>query len=464
MNPPDGEARAALRPDADAALVSRSCEVADVSFGSFLAAGDRHRVHWAAPDGLEVVGGGAAARLVAGSAADSRDGGSPAADGADRFESLRAEAGALFATVDHEGPAATRPRVFGGLSFGPDHEPDGAWAGFPAACFTLPAVQLTRAEDGTYLTVNRYGPDADAAAAEAALSDARDRVDDLPMMRPFGEKPGVAGTEWLVDRAEWVEQVSSVVDRIRDGDLLKTVLATALRVDLASEVDIPDTLGRLRRTYPECYRFLVQPTDGDGFFGPPPERLVRREGEVVETEALAGSMPRGDTPEADAEHARSLLESEKLQHEQRLVVDTVCEQLDAFGTVGEGEQGVRKLTNIQHLQTPITAVLDGDTHVLELVEALHPTPAVGGLPLSAALSTIDGTETFDRGWYASPVGWFDAAGDGEFAVGIRSGVAGGREAVLFAGNGIVGDSDPEAEWDELQPKVRPIVDELEREG
>ncbi|UIO99248.1 isochorismate synthase [Halobaculum sp. CBA1158] len=449
MNPPDGEAGAALAPDADAALVSRSCEVSDVSFGSFLAAGDRHRVHWAAPDGLEVAGGGAAARLVA--------------DGPDRFETLREDAETLFATVDHEGPAATRPRVFGGLSFGSDHDADGVWAGFPAASFTLPAIQLTRADDATHLTVTRHGPDADADDAELALATARERLEDLPMMRPHGEKPGVVDTEWLVDRDAWTAQVASVIDRIREGDLRKVVLATALRVDLTDDVDIPDTLGRLRRTYPECYRFLVQPTDGNGFFGPPPERLVRREGEVVETEALAGSVPRGDTPEADAEHARSLLESEKLQHEQRLVVDTICEQLDAFGTVGEGEQGVRKLTNIQHLETPITAVLDDDTHVLELVEALHPTPAVGGLPLDLALETIRETETWDRGWYASPVGWFDAAGDGEFAVGIRSGVAGGREATLFAGNGIVGDSDPADEWDELQPKVRPIMDELERE-
>ncbi|MFC7137371.1 isochorismate synthase MenF [Halobaculum litoreum] len=209
---------------------------------------------------------------------------------------------------------------------------------------------------------------------------------------------------------------------------------------------------------------LPRPADRRrGVLRPAPERLVRREGEVVQTEALAGSMPRGDTPEADDEYARALLDSEKLQHEQRLVVDTICDQLAAFGTVGEGEQGIRKLTNIQHLKTPINAVLDGDTHVLELVEALHPTPAVGGLPLEAALATIRDTETWDRGWYASPVGWFDAAGDGEFAVGIRSGVAGGREATLFAGNGIVGDSDPDDEWDELQPKVRPIMDELERE-
>nr|WP_321170440.1 isochorismate synthase [Halobaculum sp. DT92] len=448
MNPPDGDARAVPLSDADAALVSRSCEVPDISFGSFLAAGDRHRVHWSTPEGLEVAGGGAAARLVA--------------DGPDRFDDLRADAATLFDRVDHEGRRRRAPACSAASRSTPTTTPRACGRGSRPRCSSCRRSSHPRRR-GTYLTVNRYGPDADAADAADALADARDRLDDLPMMRPRGEKPGVVDTEWLVDRAAWTAQVASVVDRIRAGALRKAVLATALRVDLASDVDIPDTLGRLRRTYPECYRFLVQPTDGEGFFGPPPERLVRREGEVVQTEALAGSMPRGDTPEADDEYARALLDSEKLQHEQRLVVDTICDQLAAFGTVGEGEQGIRKLTNIQHLKTPINAVLDGDTHVLELVEALHPTPAVGGLPLEAALATIRDTETWDRGWYASPVGWFDAAGDGEFAVGIRSGVAGGREATLFAGNGIVGDSDPDDEWDELQPKVRPIMDELERE-
>ncbi|ESP88593.1 isochorismate synthase [Candidatus Halobonum tyrrellensis] len=456
MTRTEGDQRggAPARPAADATLVSRSCEVSDVSFRAFLAARDRGepRVHWASPAGLELVGGGAAVRLTA--------------EGADRFDRLRADAATVFADTDvgaEAGSAATRPRMLGGVAFDAAHEPDATWAGFPAASFLLPAVQLTRDHEGTYLTVTRYAADATAAAVDDDLTAARESLADLPMMRPSGGKPGVAATRWRTDRAEWVEQVERVRERIRAGDLRKVVLATALDVDLASPVDIPDTLERLRRTYPECYRFLVQPSGGDAFFGPPPERLVKLDGRRVETEALAGSMPRGDSHETDADNARSLLESEKLQHEQRLVVDTIAEQLSAYGDVREGEQGVRKLTNIQHLRTPIEADLDGPEHVLTLVEALHPTPAMGGLPLAEALATIRGTETFDRGWYASPVGWFDGNGDGEFAVGIRSCVAGDDHATLFAGNGIVGDSDPEAEWEELQPKVRPVLDELERD-
>ncbi|WP_313694720.1 isochorismate synthase [Halorarum halobium] len=448
MNPPEREAPASARPAPDAGLVSRSREVADVSFRAFLAARETPRVHWASPGGLELVGGGAAVRV--------------AASGEDRFATLRTHAATVFADADHEGPPETRPRMLGGLSFDADHEPADTWRGFPAASFVLPAVQLTRTDAGTWLTVTRYDADATPTSVSAALDEAEAALESLPMMRPSGRKPGVADTAWRTPKAEWTEQVEDVIERIRGGGLLKVVLATALDVELSDEIDIPSVLERLRRTYPECYRFLVQPTDGDAFFGPPPERLVELDGRAVRTEALAGSMPRGETPEADAEHARSLLESEKIRHEQELVADTVAEQLDAFGTVREGERGVRKLTNIQHLHTPIEATLDEDEHVLTLVEALHPTPAMGGLPLSEALATIRETESFDRGWYASPVGWFDGDGDGEFAVGIRSGVAGGTGATLFAGNGIVADSDPEAEWDELQPKVRPIMDELER--
>ncbi|MEZ3144786.1 isochorismate synthase MenF [Halobaculum sp. MBLA0143] len=448
MNTPEGES--AEESSQVGRLVSRSRPVADVSFPAFLADNEPPRVHWASPTGLELAGSGATATLTA--------------TGSNRFDDLRAAARRLFDEFDHEGPAVTRPRAVGGLSFDGDHEPVPPWEGFPAARFVLPAVQLTRGDDTTHLTATACGPDASATTVERRLDEAERRLSTLPMMQSSGGPPGVAARRWLTDRENWVRQVRDATDRIADGDLLKVVLATALSLELDDRVSVPAVLERLRRTYPDCYRFLVQPADGGAFFGPPPERLVERHGRRVRTEALAGSMPRGETPEEDADHARALLDSEKIRHEQGLVADTIHDQLSAYGDVTVGDRGVRKLTNIQHLQTPITATLDGDTHVLELVEALHPTPAVGGLPLARALATIRETETFDRGWYASPVGWFDADGDGEFAVGIRSGLADGTAATLFAGNGIVADSDPDDEWAELQPKVRPILDELVDDG
>ncbi|NHN40449.1 isochorismate synthase [Halorubellus sp. JP-L1] len=429
-------------------LVSRSREVGDVSFRAFLASRAPPRLQWASPGGLELAGAGVAVELTA--------------DGPGRFDAVRNRADAVFADVDANGAAegAPRPRFVGGFAFRDDHVPDGSWSGFPAASFVLPAIQLTRTDDGTWVTVNRYGPDADADAVEAALDEAVDAVAALPKMRPVGDAPGVAATRRTTSKDAWTTQVADATERIRAGDLEKVVLATALEVDLRGDVDLPDVLERLRRTYPNCYRFLVQPTETGGFLGAPPERLVAQTGRRVETEALAGSVGRGGTPEADAELAQSLVDSEKIQHEQRLVVDAICEQLAGFGAVAEGEQRVRKLDNIQHLQTPISAELDVDAHVLDIVEALHPTPAVGGLPPAAAAATIRDVETFERGWYAAPVGWFDATGDGEFLVAIRSGVAGGDRATLFAGNGIVRDSDPQEEWDEIQLKYRPLLEEF----
>ncbi|MDZ7730484.1 MAG: chorismate-binding protein [Natrialbaceae archaeon] len=122
---------------------------------------------------------------------------------------------------------------------------------------------------------------------------------------------------------------------------------------------------------------------------------------------------------------------------------------------------VHRLATIQHVRTPITGTLSDGQHVLDIVDALHPTPAVGGVPIDRAWKMIQETETFERGWYAAPIGWFDAEGDGEFTVGIRSGLVRDRDLTLFAGNGIVAESDPEDEWAEVALKVRPILDELE---
>ncbi|AQL41557.1 isochorismate synthase [Halorientalis sp. IM1011] len=446
MEPAQREER--VGPRAGAVLVSRTCEVPDVSYRAFLASHPAPRLHWAAPDGLEVVGSGAAVTLTAA--------------GEDRFATLREGAATVFRDVDRTGPTETRPRFLGGLAFNENHDPAPPWTGFPAAAFFLPEVQLTRADGTTWLTVREYGQNVSPEDVSARLDRTREDLETLPSMCPSGGPPGVEGTEVTPTQAEWTAQVERAIERIRDGDLRKVVLATALSVDLAEAIDVPDVLERLRRTYPNCYRFLVQPTDEAAFFGPPPERLVKLTDGRVRTEALAGSVPRGETPEEDADHAQSLLSSEKLQHEQGLVVDAITGQLEPLGDVSRGQQGVRKLTNIQHLQTPIEATLADDDHVLTIVEALHPTPAVGGLPPGKAWEVIRDTETFDRGWYAAPVGWFDSDGDGEFAVGIRSGVVGGREATLFAGNGIVADSVPDEEWAEVKHKYRPILDELER--
>jgi menaquinone-specific isochorismate synthase len=403
---------------------------------------------WAAPGEATVVGSGAAATV--------------AADGPDRFRAVREAAETLFAVGDvHAGTVAARPRLFGGFAFHDEHDADGPWEGYAGARFVLPRVQVTYDDGAAWLTVN--GVDVEPAAVERRLATARERLPDAAETGSAVAPPGVASRSRTTSKAAWRDTVTEATDRVEAGELRKVVLAQALRAQLEGPVSMPEMLSRLGETYPDCVRFLFEPDGGDaGFFGATPERLVEHRGRTVETGALAGTTGRGDTPEEDEWLAAELLEDDKNAHEHELVVDAIRRQLRPYAaSVRTGRRGVRRLATVQHLETPITAELAADEHVLTLVEALHPTPAVGGLPPGEALETIRDTEPFDRGWYAAPVGWFDAAGYGSFAVAIRSALAREATATLFAGVGIVADSDPDREWDEVQLKYRPILDELE---
>lgn len=428
-------------------VVSRSRPAPGISHRAALTVKSAPRITWASPSGLELTGSGAAASVTA--------------TNGDRFQSIKQEATALFETIDHEGPAVTRPRLVGGFAFEQTHSPEEPWQGFPPATFVLPHVQVTSKGGQTWLTVAEAGANASAQSVTTTLERLATSLAEQPAMHPAGEPPGVTKIDRTPDRTGWEQQVSAALSDIESGTLRKVVLAQRLRATLAGQLSIPALLERVRRQYPDCFRFLIEPADGEAFFGAPPERLVRQTGQEVTTEALAGSVPRGETPEADASHAARLREDETLRIEQRLVAETIEAALSPLGNVTVGERDIRQLSNIQHLRTPIEATLDAETHVLDIVDTLHPTPAVGGLPPDVALATIRDAESFARGWYAAPVGWFDGNGDGEFAVGIRSGVTANGAVSLYAGNGIVAGADHEEEWTELQQKYRPILDELE---
>ncbi len=448
-------------------LVSRSVRVPAPPFRALLEWASAPRTVWDAPDAADeatVVGSGSAATLTA--------------DGPDRFEAIRRAADSLFTSGDvHAGTAAARPRLFGGFAFHDSGCEGPPWAGFPAAQFVFPRVQVTYpvdADDEAWLTVNAVGPDATPDAVADRLEAAREEIADLPDGAP-DDPPGIASRTRTTPVDDWREGVRNAVERIRSGDLRKVVLAQALEVEARSDISVPGVLHGLGERYPDCYRFLAEPAPADGeegdararpsFFGATPERLVSLRGRTVETGALAGTTGRGDTPAEDDWLAEELRNSEKNVHEHELVAETIREQLAPLASsVTADDRTVRRLATVQHLFTPIRAELADDEHVLSLVRALHPTPAVGGLPPEAALAAIRETEPFDRGWYAAPVGWIDAAGYGTFAVALRSAVAAGDTATLFAGVGIVADSDPDREWDEVQLKYRPILDELEREG
>jgi menaquinone-specific isochorismate synthase len=364
------------------------------------------------------------------------------------------------------------PYVLGGFSFF-DRVDAAHWPGFGAAQLVVPQ----------WIAV-RQGPDCVGVVSVAVPADAApERVAGelegvLARLRQAAAAPGgTPGKEPANGRncafhqevredghAPWTEVVRLARERIRAGQLSKVVLARAL--DLACEAP-PSALGllrRLRAAYPDCYNFLFDPGAGQCFLGATPERMARFGNGRVRLAAMAGTVPRGRTEEADEAYARLLLESRKEREEHQIVVDGILAAVQGLGRVEyPGQPQVVKFTNVQHLYTPITLEPGGPLPILTLLERLHPTPAVGGHPREEACALIRECEHFERGWYAAPVGWMNALGEGEFAVALRTGKLAGTRLQLFAGAGIVADSDPEREFEETQIKFQPLLSALASE-
>jgi isochorismate synthase len=235
-------------------------------------------------------------------------------------------------------------------------------------------------------------------------------------------------------------------------------------VPLDRGVDGIAILASLRDAYPTCYRFLIEDGRGNAFLGASPERLVRLAQSEILTDAVAGTQ-RCEPGDDAAALAQALLRRSKDRSEHTIVLqhlfgilDPICETLGAPET-----PDVMKLPHLLHLRTAVRGRARPGAHVLDLVSRLHPTPAVAGWPRPEAMDWIREVEGGERGWYAGPIGWVNAAGEGDFAVGIRSVAIRGRSARLFAGAGIVEGSDPELEWSETELKMKGVLDAIARD-
>jgi isochorismate synthase len=202
---------------------------------------------------------------------------------------------------------------------------------------------------------------------------------------------------------------------------------------------------------------------GSVLVGATPELLLRRRGRLIEATPLAGSSQRFGDAGRDRSSADRLFDSDKDREEHAVVVEDVHHVLDSFceDLVHPHEPELLGTANVWHLATPFRGRLhDPSITALELVAALHPTPAVCGSPREAAREALEHLEPIERGGYAGPVGWMDANGDGEWAIALRCAEITGSTARLYAGAGIVADSEPEAELDETERKFRALLDAL----
>jgi len=281
----------------------------------------------------------------------------------------------------------------------------------------------------------------------------------LPEVEP-GNEPTTMTLSSMVPPEQWRDDiVGRARDLIRSGELDKCVLARELVVTADAPFDPAVIMARLDQTFPTANLFMV-----DGFFGASPELLVARLRDVVRAHPLAGTLPRSTDPDRDRTLAAELLASDKNRWEHRITIDWLLDTLLPFCSYvdAEPEPSIVSLANVHHLGTRVEGRLSlPAASVLELIDALHPTPAVGGAPQKAALDLIADIEQADRGRYAGPTGWVDGHGNGEFAVSVRSAQFEEPDRVrLFAGVGVVGDSDLQAELDETRAKFKAILGAL----
>ncbi|PAX60274.1 isochorismate synthase [Brunnivagina elsteri] len=267
--------------------------------------------------------------------------------------------------------------------------------------------------------------------------------------------------ESIANPEKFKNSVKSALKSIESNRFSKIVLADILDIRSATIFNLFKSLHNLRQLHPNCCIFSISNGKGQNFIGASPERLISIHKQQLITDALAGSAPRGKTPQEDSANANLLLNSEKERHEHSLVIDFITQQLSKLGLLPQIlAPRLRQLSNIQHLWTPIQATVPSNVHPLQIVAQLHPTPAVAGCDRDLACAEIRRYESFERGLYAAPLGWVDASGNCEFIVGIRSALIDGDKARLYAGAGIVAGSDPNKELAEIQLKFQALLKAL----
>jgi salicylate biosynthesis isochorismate synthase/menaquinone-specific isochorismate synthase len=384
--------------------------------------------------------------------------------GPERFAKVAARWRTLASAAladDASGPSGSGLAAIGGFAFAPDGGTAPAWAGFQAASLTVPELSLARQHDETWLTVNvDVAPD---DTAEDALARVNRRLSELraqplPLIDP--EPVGAYTVSSPMPPAHFEEAVARAVARIRAGELEKIVLARDVEVHAPVVHDPAAVLGLLREAFPSCFVFAVGRGDAT-FVAASPELLVRREGQRASFVALAGSTRRSADPAVDEHLGEQLLRSDKDREENAIVARRIERALRPYAVwvTAAPEPSLVRVANIQHLARPIRAQLASAVSAVELAAILHPTPAVGAEPASA-VKLIPALEGLDRGWYAGPVGWTDAGGDGEFCVALRCALLRGQTAHCYAGCGIVRDSDPAAELAESEIKLQVMLPAL----
>ena len=368
--------------------------------------------------------------------------------GENRFRRVREWYRELIERTVVEGPdvAGTGPLALGGFRFDAEAQVSPEWRRFADGMMVVPRVCYAWTPDGCWVTDNRLLSSDGMEPPFASAHDADHASDPVANSE-------IAGL--------WEHSVEGALESVRSGEADKVVIARRAAVDGSEEMDVPGTLERLMDAEPRCsvFSFGVGP---DTFLGASPEPLVTLADGKLECICHAGSAARGATPDQDRKLGEALFNDPKEQREHYLAASSVEQALRVLcdELTWDSSPRLSKLKYVQHLSTAFQGANDEGRDILEFVEALHPTPAVAGVPTRKALALIKELEEMDRGWYSGPVGWMDHKGRGEFAIAIRSGLITKDRAYLYAGAGIVEGSDAKREYAETELKMLGLRDAL----
>lgn len=392
------------------------------------------------------------------------------ATGKNRFERIAGQTESLKDQIDAYTAimhSMAGPLFLGGYSFD-NHNIGTVWKKFGAARFVLPEWMVVRSRNIHLLTLTI---DKKNLQPHDIYQEIISRITEFinlsaELQNHVQSEPESSGILCTLqstdDHDAWIKKVEKARKLIHNNRFEKIVLARPMTVESKTKPVFTHITHRLRQKYPECFNFLIQKDPDTAFVGATPERLASFRNNIFKTEGLAGSTSRGKSALEDAALAQNLMKSQKDRNEHEFVIRAINDNLKKFSYRIEHpkQPEIKKLNNVQHLFTPISASIKNGVQIHELIREMHPTPAVGGFPRDEAVSHIYDIEQLDRGWYAAPIGWFNLNGWGEFAVAIRSALLHGKRATLYAGCGIVADSDPEREWNETLLKFRPMLESL----
>ena len=356
-----------------------------------------------------------------------------------------------------------KPKFFGGYEFNIKNTTGKKWDNFPKGYFILPKYIIMSNQYSTFITLISQINKSHITSIDTIYKKIIDNTTQIKKRKKHINMNIINEPD---SKSNYLKIINNILSDIKKGIVDKVVLSKLKTITIDRKFSISNAIRHLRIDYPECINFYIHLPNRGIFLGSTPERLIKKNDDEIISEAIAGTIKRGLNSDEDLKLENKLRTDLKNLEEHNLVIKEITNLLSPILNniiISESPQ-ILKLKNVQHLITNIIGKLKNNIHIIDLVNMIHPTPAVSGYPVETAKHLINQYETHHRGWYSGPIGWIDSLGNGDFCVGLRSSYIKNKTIQLFSGGGIVLNSIPEEEWIETELKMKPILEIIENNG